>query len=135
MTKKSDKLGREYKFCPNDCDDKIMSYYRSLEHPNDGPKEQDDPVTYYNYAHNNSPYAHVSKVYRSHCWKCRKKIDSNECQPDKVKEFAFICSDPSCDVSLREHRDARKYVARCRNVSVEDITDEVLKELLSRPKR
>jgi len=134
MSREIDRRGEEYKICPNDCEFEIIEQDRPYEHPDDGPTEQ-DPDTYYDYAQYNSPYAPVTKVYRSHCWKCRKKIDSKECQPDKVKEFAFICSDPSCDVSLREHPDARIYIARYRGVPVEDITDEVLKELLSRPKR
>ena len=75
------------------------------------------------------------RQYKNNCWKCGQGIDSNICQPDKVREFAYICSNPLCGVSLREHPDVRKYVANYRNVPVEDITDEILHYMLSIPKR
>ena len=102
----SDDYGNETHFCPNYCRDDIISEELSFK-----------------------------RQYTSRCWKCRKEIDSKVCQPDKVREFAYICSNPLCDVSLREHPNVKWYVAEFRKVPMENITDEILKYLFSIPKR
>jgi len=120
----------EWRHCPKGCaEDNI-----SQELDNDPNWNEPMPADQYDPSFHESG-TQLSKRYRNRCWQCRKEIDSNVCHPDKVKEFAFICSEPSCDVSLREHPNVRLYVARYRGVPSENITDEILNELLSRPKR